>query len=798
MKKLGLLLLVVVLGAVTANAQVAHAPSLPGECQAFKPKVLVEARVLTENDVNTLLNTSYNYGQNAADAPRGNKKFWIAYSDRSNNTTYTTQEGNVVCGKLEWNEKVYIAKIYKGWALVYNEPMENIAYPRISQYAECKGWISMENLLLWDSALANSNKIYQKALLCVNSDEKSSASVGKLYYNPKNKNDYEVVKSDMNFYFVMKHEGDLSLLATSYSMDGNSDMVLKGWLSKNSYVAWNQRSCIEPTWDAKDVEYFADEGIWAYYYDSPSCVNDVTHTTFVRKEQPPKRDKYLYRMPKDQLRFPILDGGTTELYHCSTFGTLEGGASQINSTTSSGVSVASVVEHVTQEMENINIGIVIDGTTSMGKFYPAVKEAINQAKDIFNDDKYKVKVGIVIYRDHADGQYVTEVAQLTPIKNSKIMQFLEKGGYGNYGIKSSRADITYEEALYKGIDTAIEKLNFDKDQSNILLVVGDCGNDAKDTAIKPENLVNKLVDKNINLVGFQVYYGEKEAYALFNSQVQDLLKKSLNKRYQISRSDNAPSKLKMQETEEGYTLKNVDGATLYIGSYYYPSYGQEMPTSKLTELIETSIIQLSEAVQKQIGIMNKVANQGLDGLAKFDEEWARNKLGEEAYEQVKKQELMMTFKGYALKKKNARSLFKPVVFITSDELTTLIEDLSPVYNAASSIYASDNPDREPYVNAMKSLVKAMIPDDFKRADKMTVDEIMQKVAGLNESADALKKYSLSDLGSPAVVSTQDFQTLVRNFVDKYRRLQNLKGQDYPYSKVMNGVKYYWLPLEDLP
>ena len=54
----------------------------------------------------------------------------------------------------------------------------------------------------------------------------------------------------------------MALLANQSKMDGDvTDQVLEFWVPTQSYVPWNQRSCLEPTWKIDDVEYFADKDI---------------------------------------------------------------------------------------------------------------------------------------------------------------------------------------------------------------------------------------------------------------------------------------------------------------------------------------------------------------------------------------------------------------------------------------------------------------------------------------------------------------------------------------------------------
>ena len=152
-----------------------------------------------------------------------------------------------------------IAQIQGNYALVYSEPKVGLQYPLISELAECKGWVPMNHLLLWQSCLANDRGIYNKALLCVNLEAKNtSGALGAGYLNPDRKGKSIPLTTDMNFYFIMKQENDMALLAIQNRVDGSmSDQVLYCWVPERSFVPWNQRSCLEPTWEREDVEYYA-------------------------------------------------------------------------------------------------------------------------------------------------------------------------------------------------------------------------------------------------------------------------------------------------------------------------------------------------------------------------------------------------------------------------------------------------------------------------------------------------------------------------------------------------------------
>lgn len=789
MKRIALLILSVFTGGFALLAQ----PSLPKKCEVFYPEILQSSVVLLERDA-LALEKSGDYGQKSTIR---NANFWVVYSDRDANTTYTAPDGSTKYSSLSFNQQLRIAQIRNGYALVYTEPQEDIEYPLISQYAECKGWVSMKKLLLWHSCPADDVGIYKKALLCVNLEEDSGADLGKIYFNPQMKDNFKRLKTDMKFYFVMKREGDLALLSTTHTMDGTSDKVLSGWVASQSYVPWNQRSCLEPTWNHKDVEYFADEAVKIRVCSGEDLERVIRPISFKRKESSGKYDRHLYRMNPDELRFPILDyKGSEHIYNCSSFGTPGGEAESSAAEEVEGPTPLGYSNQQLNEMLNINIGIVIDGTSSMEAFYPAVQTAIKEGRKFFGA-KYKVKVGVVIYRDYGDGEFVTESVPLTNPDNPRLDQFLENGG--RYGIKSASSDRTLEEAMYQGVNDALDKLGFKPDQSNLLLVVGDCGNDRADGSISMNTIVDKLVEKNVNIMGFQVRNGVEDAFGLFNTQLQQMMKLSLEKKF--SKLAKSHMKVSFQETRDGYRMVNDMKSNLYIGSHSFPLSGQQMPIDKLSSLMQDAIMFCSESVQYQIDVLVAWQNQvfaptpGLNGID-LDEQYLIEKLGKERYEQVKKANSLITFKGYALKShKSGRSFFKPVVFLSSDELNALIERLAPVNNAA----VAQTNDRDPYVRAMKALIQSMVPDiTDERMNAMGYNEVMATAAGLNEAASALKGPSILEIANPQAVSHTEYASLVSDFRRKFQMLQRLKSTPYKYIRIFNGIKYYWLPVEDLP
>ncbi len=791
-------------------------PKLPGKCEAFMPKAL-NSMVLMESTVNKFLKAK-GYGQ-TENVAAGSKTYWVAYSDRENNPTYSAPNSSSKFSSLDFNEKVRIARIQGDYALVYTEPMGNVAYPMISANAQCKGWIPMNKLLLWQTCLANDKGIYNKALLCLNLDTANKGdNIGYGFLSPSEKGTPVPLNTDMNFYFIMKQEGDMSLVAKQNRMDGTySSEVLFCWVPKASFVPWNQRSCLEPTWQYEDVEDFVDRDVQVKIYRDKNLTGNPV--SFVPFEKKPSKgyNRYLYRMNPASLRFPILDDGSETVYNMSTFSTMGGNAEGTTEEPTGKEKYDEDRKKAMEKMQRINLAIVIDGTSSMEPYYPAVKQAIQDGCNYFSN-AYDIRVGVVIFRDYDDGEKgLVEVMPMTGKNNlQRVYDFLDKGG--EYGIKSSPKDRTQEEALYYGIDTALEKLRFGEGESNIMLVVGDCGNDQADTrSVTDEQLIKKLFDKEIHLMGYQVQNKNIVAYSSFNNQLVKMMRESFKMRWAKLEpgvvTKPVPTKSK-DGFNDGYAFMGSNTEDQwFISNHKFANpavNGGKMNPDDLKTNMISSISDFAQTVQKQLDAMvgldfgklksGFIGGKPKPGMLNVSEAFVLSQMGydEETVEQLKKQNAVMNFRGYASRQDvSGRNYFKPVIFISIEELTDLLKRLSKVDEAARQ---SQTKDRTPYINAMKALVKSLTQGvtDAQMANFSNGD-ITNMIAGLNESAAALNSYTLNDLADPQVVSPAEYQRIIMDFQKKYRNLQTIRqSNSYKYIREFNGAKYYWIPIEDLP
>ena len=766
------------------------APQLPGNCTAGLPNLLLK-KTIKESEVNALVKSG-KWGQ-----ANKSQKYWTVYSDRSHNTTYNTPStSGGKCDELDFNEQVRIAKIEDDFALVYTENQKGVIYPLISNNAKSRGWIPLKNLLLWSSCPTDEAGIYNKALIVLNIDEakKGNTDIDKRYQNPVTKEAPQKLVADMNFYFVMKKaDNGLVLLARECKMEGYTYSVLYGWVSTGSFVPWSQRTCIEPNWKPSVAEELKGKRVNVYREGSKATDIELGRVNRISENPSTK-----YRLEPQLMRYPLLNNtsGNDDQYFVTAFARPDGTSHVPTVPTGYDNSSAGVINEALKDLSIINLIVVIDGTKSMENYYQPTQKIIQKAYDYFGKESRTVKVGVVIYRDYTDGQYVTEHLSMRSPTDPSVAKFLQSGG--SYGVKSSPSDRTLAEALFKGLEVALDTktMGYSKENSNLMFVIGDCGNDLEDKkCLSQEAIVKKCIDNRVSISSFQVRNENEQSFFSFRKQMNAIVRENMKGQY---------GKGSFKELADGYDFDAKVGKAqnFYIGSTRNADLGKQMDVAKLYDLVKNSYMQFDDAIQAQMDVTSRAeeviretAEAGVSTTSSMEMRLLEGIFTPAQIAEIKKSNSLMAFQGYTDKVDANQNLdfWQPIVYISSDEFAQLMEKLQPVMSAANT------GNRKPYVDAMKELTRSMIPDITPREmDEKDVKEIMALVAGLNVKSGSLGGRTLIQIQDENVVKQDEFDGLIADFQNKFRKLKKIRENKYDFSIERNKTTWYWIPVEDLP
>ena len=713
------------------------------------------------------------------------KEFWFVYSDRSNNTLYSdANKTRKLEATLAFKQEVVIADVQGDMALVYEDRHRKGTFPRIPQDdAKCLGWIPMDHLLLWDKCPTDRRGVQYKALISMNLNMLKGEFdnfKNKYYEHPENDNNPKELSKDMNFYFIMKERNGRALLSKRPTI-GNGGLY--GWVDYSAFSRWDQRSCLEPNWDPIFVEDHKGQDV-AVYYDK-DLKSRVTHWEYGESNGDVDR-WYEYRMDPAQFRFPILDQVVEgdNIIHCTAFSNLNGGLANYDE---GNREVTEDVEKIRKMRGRMNLIFVVEATTEMKDYFPAIKESIKKCEGL-SGQGLNVKVGAVLYRGVAQGASGIETVALTnyddPLLNEKV-----EAKNANGKITGEKRDVALSLALEKAADP--EYMGYNKDHNTLLLIVGSRGAPEDDMAFESSQLQDKLLENNVQVMSIQVARNTTGSWVNFFEQTRALIKMNVARQYKA-----IGDKQKFNQAEEGdgynfYSEKNRHKSVLFAEFRYSKEMGKALSPAEVTAYIDSGINKFSEISEEWADHFEEAL-----GEIEFDPQFLVHHLGQEGYQQWKKVKAISAIEGYTkLKDGDNQKYWNYILYFSGDELSALINEMKDVYDAAKE----ESGDRKPYIEAMRAIIKSHLGQyDDKNIDSKDVDELQRLLYGLNvHNDDKDHNYTLRDIQDPKKVSSAVYQTILDNFVKKYERLKEIQER-YTYRVLLGKDYYYWIPIEYLP
>jgi len=219
-----------------------------------------------------------------------------------------------------------------------------------------------------------------------------------------------------------------------------------------------------------------------------------------------------------------------------------------------------------KRMQQVNITLLVDATEGMEEHLPAVAQAAN----IVNQN-FTAEIEAACYRDAAEGAWLYMTNSMVGDEPADWIQSLDT---------KSRFDQDEPEALYYGLKQALESNHLAPDETNILVLVGDAGNHAQESAtdIAPADIVQLLSAKNCALAVFQARNPTNSAtYADFSSQMKGEIFIPLKGTLE-------PANLQVKDSLDNFGLYYMLTGTTY-NVLYATNPAQSLPSNVLSEKI---------------------------------------------------------------------------------------------------------------------------------------------------------------------------------------------------------------------
>ena len=760
----------------------------------------------------SLENLTFNY-KGASDQ----NNYWKIYSDRTKNPIYSSPNGLKKSRMLEFMEQVYVMdKDASNWLKV---AAYEAAEGGEMTYVEL-GWVPAKNMLITDHAISNANSITKKGLVLVNMDNvaelqamtkaaEKGAQIDKymFYADPEKRNALREEKK-LEIRYVLKESSGIKLLAVNDKIDGlslvNRQNNVNGWMPDLNITDWDTRVCLETSHGNDFQEVYSQKKIPVFIKSSELDAfvslgtDDPTEAIYKLEVTEKRKVNYMMRMPV----LKNVEG--SDIKQVATLGSVKGAGEEIDKNIAE---MKMNVEKLKSKRNNINVLFVVDATSSMSDFFPAVKKGIENIIAL-NKERHKkaIKFGLAVYRDYADGEKDFEIAPLSP-NEQDIFNFLAT-------VSSASAGKTRWESQYNGVLRGLKESGMRPDESNIVVLIGDAGNAREDErGLNLQMVTAAMAQMHANLVAFQVFFGPQPAYTDFNNDAQDMVRELgvLSERKQ----ELVPQLMMVDNRANTYELKfknpsNPKQIEIYaeggFGRFIHANDNEAMPLATLNENITESLDQYLAAIDQQIVNYTdyiKTGNLKIEGSDKFedaDKENLRdylksNGMSDDEIDLALQQFSQFSVRGFTKTRFYNAPLpcFVPVVFLSDEEVDGMIEVFDEIDPQASNAEAKIQ-----IYNGLIAQTKAALGETSdERVEQKTLSEIWTILLGVpfddKGEYGNLRDIPLKDIPNSNHPQLPKFILQFQNSVALFNK-SNLEEDRFK----LNDQFYYWVPLEKIP
>ena len=722
-----------------------------------------------------------------------NQMYWIVYSDRDNNKFYSSINGSVNSFRGSLMQSFFVKKTKNNWLLLVDLE-EEIEY----------GWIPAKNLLLSNYSLKTEGdlesgeqgepSIPRKAIILTSIEKAKNVNgvlqTTKKYYSGPYKSSNNIGQpKQFQALFVFKETADYVLLSSSDVLDGSAKTnksKVKGWIDTSDITPWNTRVALEDAQSEDALIEYAETKLNGYKtlnqlnlcLDQNLCDAKISLAQFS-----------VGPTPNNEMRRPILKNINKNVKKVIS----------IAKDNKSNSKYAALLEASRKLQEKVNIVFVIDATASMGPYYQSIvnsiENVIDDNKKILQSKNSSLRIGAIIYRDYADGKDVLNVEPLTT-NFDKVKKFISQ-------TKCQSKDNDLQEAKFNGILNGVSKVGMNKNESNIIVLIGDCGNHLDDVNSYDVNQVSNVFSKyNINLISFQVKSGGDDTYYRFNEDIISIISNTANN--------------KIKGGKLGYTFKIKENNTIQLnwnktgqedfenmfGLFVYSGYRPSSPRL-LENTIKSTLKDYFNTIADNINILTEYVQTGgptgstpPPGLVTHMTEV----LGcsyEEAEKYLRKTEF--TVEAYVAMDYvgNGVDVQVPVVLLTEEEMNRLKKSLRKLTENVYSGSDLRKAFQDNIIYVCKSIIGQSTPTSL--IENLTLNQIWNVILGVDFGDQKMRKLKLNSLIEMNKKEFKnfykEFELVAKDFCDNsYVHTDRFKSRRFSIA----GSNLFWIPLEDLP
>ena len=715
---------------------------------------------------------------------------WVVFSDRDDNFTTTAPGGSLVMKKLNFMEPFYVSDEKNGYLKLIKYQAGMLKGRKVMDkktIVSC-GWISKSKMLLWHRSYTNQKSGFaEKSIAIISGTLPMTAS--EFYYDhtdsvyvynsPELKKHLSKVRlHEISYIFKKSEDGKKYLIGNEDQLVADSARrSIYGWVAADAVHNWGDRLYISPS--AIESDELAD---------SASMRLHQTHADPLLNAH----DILLRSAPV------ISDAGSKGLslgMAADVYDKSGNGLVTINGSLLSYLTYLEVRKHI----HKVNIIFVIDGGSTMARYFSGLTNTIRSFENIFGEyrKKQQLSFGAVVYRDNGNCvQKGLSINALSP-DYRKLTGFLAAEAE-----KTKQCNgIIGAQPVYDGIRSALDTLKKHQYETNLVVLIGSTGDQTTTESVaKFKSLTEDFGRADARLLSIQVYSDYNQIFNNFVLQSKKLVSEAAI--FSADQKKNFLIKGEGLINTQIYNTSQPDSISYYLdypknsliqGGVVFPTKGSVNSSKSMNIALKRILKETDEDINDQISSLDSAFR--LTGIMRKNLSAAvESQLPPPLSDQVADQMPHNAFKYYMTSdvpadvvEKN-KDLLQYALVISTAELKQLNEIMSLMIG--QNLQPDQSSFRRKLFKNYLNIVRKSLDMKLSRGKirSMTLPGYLKTVTGMPVVNEQMSRYTVKDLKNK--MPQPDFEAWLKFLMNADSRIKRETqiGQQF----ISNGKTYYYI------
>lgn len=549
-----------------------------------------------------------NYCDGVSKSPRKfhwNKDPWIVFSDHDGNCTFTRTGGKIKMKTIGFMEPFLVIGRKNGYLRLVKYSDKIVKNGRLTnrKEAEYYGWIAESEMLLSRNAVTDLRTGRHNKYLTILNDT-----------TPLNSADYFIADDSLMAFKdkSLSNKGDtLPFSGIVYRMKQSADKK-KSLISKVSYLSIDSAKFQVAGWI--DNAFLCPIG-QQHFISSEQLLTDSSdirsrngRDTVALSENFVHETRRI-RLSKETLKYaPVTyncrnDSGS--YIRTAIYSPVMDYRDNFVFNVNGNKITYTDFRKIENDLAHINLYFIFEGRPQVLQQFPQLVNTIQDLQRVIEntqDEFHYSYSSIMSFGDNRTGMTIIrpETSFMTFMDSLAVMVD-----------RTEHARLTSSAGSWPALRRAIELAGEKKNQTNLLLLIGETGNNSE---WADSLMTRQLAENNCRILGFQLYGGQPDTYNNFVLQVENMIDNytrliSVNKREMLVSTNQVRNHFRYRERARNMYSLDFPDHSMTQGWVVFPEKKQTNDLSALTNGIDTLLSEVKEDSRQVTGYLDRAFRQ---------------------------------------------------------------------------------------------------------------------------------------------------------------------------------------------